>query len=109
MHNHRSHYPDQWVVEAHCIHSYETGLQGLPGGYAWSHRWDDGNNASSRGGFQFLYSTWASVVSRHRLRGYPVDPARASREQQLFAAWLLYLDDGRSWHEWSTAKVCGLT
>jgi hypothetical protein len=99
----RAGYPAGWLAAARCIHYAETG------GGTWGTRWDERRNSYSRGGMQFLYSTWWRAVERHRLNGYPADPANASRAQQLFVAWLLYLDDGRSWHEWSTAGGCGLT
>jgi hypothetical protein len=95
-------YPSAWLRAASCIHYAETG------GGTWATRWDERRNSYSRGGMQFLYSTWWRAVERHRLNGYPADPANATRAQQLFVAWLLYLDDGRSWHEWSTAGGCGL-
>jgi hypothetical protein len=51
---------------------------------------------------QFEYGTWASV-------GGSGDPADASRADQLELAWKVYRRDGGSWHEWSTARGCGLT
>ena len=95
-------YPPAWIREAQCIHRAESG------GYGWNTGWAIRSNPASRGGMQFLWSTWASAVARHRLRGYPADPADATRAQQVYVAWLLYVDDNRSWHEWSTAAGCGL-
>jgi hypothetical protein len=101
-------YPAGWFGAVHCIHRYEVGLGAYSDEQAWPLRWADKHNSASRGGVQFLYDTWARAVARHGLRGYPRDPADASRAQQLFVAWLVYLDDRRSFHEWATAPGCGL-
>ena len=101
-------YPDFWLREAQCIHHWEADHDAPSDRAAWPYGWHNRSNPQSRGGFQFLYSTWASVVARHRLHGFPRDPADASRAQQVRAAWLLWSDDHGSWHEWSTAAGCGL-
>jgi hypothetical protein len=63
--------------------------------------WHETRNPYSRGGMQFLWSTWIRV-------GGHGDPASASPAEQLWRAWLLWHRDGGSWREWSTARVCGL-
>lgn len=102
-------YSSAWLDAVHCIHRYEVGLGAYGDARAWTLRWHDKDNPASRGGVQFQFRTWARAVARHGLRGYPRDPADASRAQQLYVAWLLYLDDGRSFREWSTATGCGLS
>jgi hypothetical protein len=104
----RTTYSHQWIAQAHCIHYYEAGRAAPNQTAAWSIGWHNRHNSQSRGGMQFLFSTWSRVVQRHHLRGYPSDPADASKAQQLYAAWLLWSDDSGSWHEWSTAAGCGL-
>lgn len=89
--------PAWWARQAACIHRYET--FGLPPA-SWA-SWHDTRNPESRGGMQFIPSTWRSV-------GGTGDPARATRQEQLYRAWLLYLASGRSWSQWTTAKACGL-
>ena len=86
-----------WLRQAACIHRHET--FGLPP-MSWA-SWHDTRNPISRGGMQFLPSTYRSV-------GGTGDPARASKREQLYRAWLLWNRDGGSWREWSTAGRCGL-
>jgi len=87
--------PAWWLRQAACIHHYET--MGLPDPAAWHDR----RNPASRGGMQFLPSTWRSV-------GGHGDPADAAKGEQIYRAWLLYLRSGHSWSQWSTHTVCGL-
>ncbi len=82
------HAPRAWLPQALCIHHHEG---------AWNA--DTGNGYY--GGMQFLLGTWRSVGGR----GYP---HQQSPREQLYRAWLVYLRDGHSWHEWGTAKACGL-
>ena len=79
-----------WLREALCIHRYEA------------RDWHERSNPSSRGGMQFLYSTWRSA-------GGVGDPANASPREQLWRARIVWRRDGRSWREWpNTARLCGL-
>ena len=57
----------------------------------------DTANPSSRGLYQFEYSTWSSV-------GGSGDPAYASRAEQTYRAWLLYRRDG--WGPWTRYDGC---
>ena len=50
---------------------------------------------------QFAWSTWYSL-------GGHGDPADATPREQLRLAYHLWLRDGRSFREWSTASLCGL-
>jgi hypothetical protein len=50
---------------------------------------------------QFAPGTW------HRVGGRSL-PHLATPREQLYRAWLVWLQDGRSWREWGTAAVCGL-
>ena len=88
---HGWHAPRAWLKDALCVHAHEG---------AWN---DPG--PPYEGGLQFLLSTWLSV-------GGVVHGAHwasvASPREQLYRAWLVWLRDGRSWHEWGTAGVCGL-
>lgn len=114
-------YPASWIAQARCIHHYEAAHDAPSDLAAWPLGWHNRSNPQSRGGMQFLYSTWQNALLRHRLArwvqvgrhvvwvsAFPLDPADATKAQQLYVAWLLYIDDGRSWHEWSTAAGCGL-
>ena len=85
----RWHIPRAWLSDALCIHRHEAV------------NWHERRNPSSRGGMQFLYSTW------HGVGGYG-DPADATAREQLYRARILWLRDGGSWREWSTARLCGL-
>jgi hypothetical protein len=100
-------YPGYWLRQARCIHYYEAARAAPDQASGWGIGWHNRSNSQSRGGFQFLYSTWQRLVARHHLHGYPADPADASQAQQIFAAWLVWSDDSGSWHEWSTAAGCG--
>jgi hypothetical protein len=86
----RWHIPRGWLAEARCIHRHEA------------IRWHERSNPSSRGGMQFLWSTWRSV-------GGVGDPASASQREQLWRARIVWLRDGGSWVEWATAPLCGLS
>ena len=89
--------PAWWARQAACIHKYET--RGLPAG-SWA-AWHDTRNPQSRGGMQFIPSTWRSV-------GGHGDPAKASKQEQLYRAWILYTRSGHSWRQWTTSTLCGL-
>jgi len=82
--------PAAWLAESRCI-TYAESRDHV----------HDTSNPSSRGLFQFLYSTWERV-------GGHGDPAAASRAEQTYRAWLIWKQDHDSWSEWSTARGCGL-
>ncbi|MEI8051966.1 MAG: transglycosylase family protein [Actinomycetes bacterium] len=87
--------PAGFVREALCIHHWET--RGHPDPGAW--HLDTGNGQS--GGLQFSHYTWRSVGGRG-------EAWMASRREQIYRAWVVYLRDGRSWREWTTAPLCHL-
>jgi hypothetical protein len=77
-----------------CIRYHESGG-----------RWHIATGNGYYGAYQFLWSTWASVM----VRGWPSNPALASPAQQTFMVWRVYIRDGRSFREWGTAGMCGLS
>jgi hypothetical protein len=87
-------YPPWWRREAACVRWHES-----------RGRWHIQTGNGYYGAYQFLLSTWASVA----VRGWPSNPAAASPAQQTFAVWRVWIRDGRSWREWGTAGVCGLS
>lgn len=87
-------YPAPWLREAACIHGKEVfGHVGRPDEWTVV--------GGGRGGYQFLLSTWRRVGGR----GAPED---ASPAEQTYRAWRVYVQDRRSWREWTTAPACGL-
>lgn len=97
--------PRFWLREARCIHRYEVGLQAFTDGYAWGRRWHLDTGNGYYGGLQFALATW------HRAGGRG-NPSRASRDLQLSLAYIVWLNNGRSWganRQWpTTARLCGL-
>ena len=92
-HHHRIH-PDwhpgaQWLRGAGCIHRHES--------VDWHI-----SDPPYANGFQFLASTWTRAGGR--LSQWVKAPPR----EQRYRAWRIWLQDGGSWREWSTASVCGL-
>jgi len=81
--------PAWWLRQAGCIE------------YAESHGDIHASGSGSYGLFQFEPATWRSV-------GGMGNPASASRAEQTYRAWMVYVRDGGSWREWSTARGCGL-
>ncbi len=89
-----------WIRQAVCIHQHEGA-------------WNDNTGNGYWGGMQFLPSTWRGVGGRWVVSfAHPGDshylfwvPPR----EQLYRAWRVWLRDGRSWREWGTAGVCGLS
>ena len=81
----------EWQREAACIRFHESRGD-----------WSINTGNGYYGAYQFLLSTWESVGGR----GYP---NRAVPREQSYRAWRVWLRDGRSWREWGTAGVCGLS
>lgn len=90
------HAPRWWLPQAVCIHEHEG---------AWNSIGYVNGRATYGGGMQFMLGTWNRVGGRGTSLW---DIARASPREQLYRAWLVYLQDHRSWHEWGTAGMCGL-
>jgi hypothetical protein len=84
------HWPDPpgwWSQAATCVHRYES--------TSWHQR-----GPLYSGGYQFLDSSWHAVGGHGRA-------ADATRDEQTWRAWLLYLDAG--WGAWpNTSRICGL-
>jgi hypothetical protein len=116
---HHRGYPSFWVEQAHCIH-YREAVSGS-GSYTaalgrrgWRMNWHlstvygTGQPSVNRGGLQISEATWRSFAPSR----WPQDPALASRAQQVFVAWRIWVHNGRSWganNQWpGTAAVCGV-
>lgn len=100
-------YPSFWVKQAHCIHYEEVRA-------SWSKGWHThfvyGTHVESRdrGGMQILVSTWKAFAPK----GWPRDPAKASRAQQLLVTWRIWRANGRRWggNQWpQSAAACGVS
>lgn len=87
---HRWHAPRWWLPQAVCIHEHEGA-------------WNANTGNGYFGGMQFLASTYRRVGGRSDGRA-DLDSPR----EQLYRAWLVWRQDGGSWHEWGTAGACGL-
>lgn len=97
------HAPRAWLAEAVCIHEQEGAWDSI--GYVRG-------VATYGGGLQFLLSTWHAAGGT---AGSLWDIAQAPIREQLYRAWITWdRDAGRvgdgagSWHEWGTARACGL-
>jgi hypothetical protein len=55
---------------------------------------------------QFLLSTWQRAGGTVNARGRWA--SAATPREQLYRAWIIWRQDGRSWHEWGTSAACGL-
>ena len=107
-----AHASNQQFRQLQCLHAYETGLwwrnhTSMPLYVAWRQRWhiDTGNGQAN--GLQFTLWTWNSVPGRKAKNIHEV--AKASRREQVRRALLVWKRDGKSWREWSTAPLCGLS
>jgi hypothetical protein len=80
--------PSWWLHDAACIAWHES-----------TNDPDNQQNPAYRGLYQIGWQEWASV-------GGSGDPANASRAEQSYRAWLLWLR--RGWAPWTTAPLCGL-
>lgn len=82
--------------QAFCIESHENG------GYGWHAHTGNGYET----GLQFLPNTWARAGgSFHAPEGHFYGYSVA---EIIYRAWRIYRQDGGSWREWSTARMCGL-
>lgn len=103
-HHHRR-YPAVWLKDAHCIH-YQEVRAPWPKGWHRTTTWL-GAPSRNRGGMQILDSTWAAYAPK----GWPRDPARASRAQQLLVTWRIWRANGQRWGggQWpQSAAACGV-
>lgn len=96
---HGWHAPSSFLRAALCLHSKEGA-------------WPDNTGNSYFGGLQFLESTWkraggADHPAFHHPgeRRYPFD---VSPREQLYRMWIVWRQDGQSFHEWGTASACHL-
>lgn len=99
-HHHKPHVwhaPKWWLRQAVCIHQHEG---------AWN---DQG--ALYGGGMQVLVSTWNAQGAGGEVpyARTTADIGRQTPRIQLHAAYRIWLRSGRSWHQWGTAGMCGLT
>lgn len=83
IHNHEEHWSWQWSPYFHPHYNYWNGY------YT---------------GMQFALSTWEAA---NRLLGRHDSPYHPSRLNVMLHALAIVRHDG-SWHEWSTARLCGL-
>ena len=61
-----------------------------------------GRPSVNHGGMQINVATWSAYAPR----SFPRDPASATRAQQLFVAWRIFVASGRTWRQGSTASEC---
>jgi hypothetical protein len=105
----RHHYPPGWLAEARCIAAGLAPATGrriilADGRPFWGE--SGGNPAAGgeqdRGLYQFAPRTWLAVGGRG-------DPARATRAEQTYRAFILWRRRGGWRHDWpNTARICGL-
>lgn len=84
------------MAAAACIHRHESA--------DWHRAWTTWAGAPSpyAGGLQFLESTW-------RRAGGTGEPWQWSPREQLYRMYRIWLQDGRSFREWGTARDCGVS
>jgi hypothetical protein len=84
-------YSAAWLAQARCIHVKEGS-------------WTANTGNGYFGGMQFAKQTWIRVGGKpDPAFAHPGDPAypfRASSQEQLYRAWLLWKHDGGSWRSW---------
>jgi resuscitation-promoting factor RpfA len=84
-------YSAAWLAQARCVHLKEG-------------PWTANTGNGYFGGMQFAKQTWARVGGKpDPAFAHPGDPAypfRASAQEQLYRAWLLWRRDGGSWRSW---------
>lgn len=95
-HHHRRSWwvPPWWRPQAVCIHRHES--------RPWHREWTLYGRTYANG-FSFLLSTWERAGGRRRTWVW------ASPAEQFYRAHRIWKMDGRSWREWPTAKLCGLS
>lgn len=83
--------PAAWLAQARCVHLHEG-------------PWTANTGNGHFGGMQFSAQTWLGVNGRLAVAfkhpGDPSFPFTVSPAEQLHRAWLLWLQDGRSWRSW---------
>lgn len=84
-------YSQQWLTHARCIHVKEG-------------PWTANTGNGYFGGMQFAAQTWKRVGGTpdpaFKHPGDPAYPFRASAQEQLYRAWLLWKHDGGTWRSW---------
>jgi resuscitation-promoting factor RpfA len=87
----RSGYSAAWLAQARCIHLHEG-------------PWTANTGNGYFGGMQFAPQTWkrvgGSAVDAFAHPGDPAYPFRASVQEQLYRAWLVWKRDGSTWRSW---------
>ena len=81
-----------WLAQARCVHSKEA-------------PWNANTGNGYYGGMQFAAMTWKRVGGKHDAAfthpGNQAYPFRASPNEQLYRAWLVWRRDGSSWRSWN--------
>ena len=90
-----------WLAQAQCVHVHEG-------------PWNANTGNGYFGGMQFAAQTWTRVHGSAQAAflhpGDPAFPFTASPREQLHRAWIVWLQDGRSWRSWGAAgAVCTQT
>ena len=84
-------YSAAWLAQARCVHLKEG---------AWTANTGNGYF----GGMQFAAQTWKRVGGKpdpaFTHPGDPAYPFKASSQEQLYRAWLLWKRDGGTWRSW---------
>jgi hypothetical protein len=87
-----------WLAQAHCVHLKEG-------------PWTANTGNGHFGGMQFSSQTWmrlsGKAVPAFAHPGDPAFPFMVAPNEQLHRAWLLWLQDGRSWRSWgAVGRAC---
>ena len=81
----------KWLAQAQCVHQKEG-------------PWTANTGNGYFGGFQFAATTWKGVGGKaHAAFKHPGDkryPFDVAQREQLYRAWLLWKQDGRTWRSW---------
>ncbi len=90
-----------WLAQAQCIHRHEG-------------PWTANTGNGYFGGMQFAKATWVRLngptQSAFAHPGDPAYPFAASPKEQLYLAWLLWRQNGRSWTSWgAVGAACSNT
>jgi transglycosylase-like protein len=84
-------YSAAWLEQARCIHLKEGG-------------WTANTGNGYFGGMQFAAATWLRVGGApdpaFKHPGSKAYPFRASAQEQLYRAWLVWKRDGGTWRSW---------
>ena len=86
-----SSYDAAWLAQARCVHAKEG-------------PWTANTGNGYFGGMQFAMKTWLRVggapQAAFKHLGDPAYPFRASVQEQLYRAYLLWKHDGGTWRSW---------